>query len=559
MDTSQTGALPGGPAYPMPQGANAATDSGNSPLAMLQQIATQRESLMDPNQSPLAYQRQGALKQTQDAMLTAGKYDPADEFYAIGRGAAEAPWSPTAAIASGMQKMNQMRDLLHQQEYQRQVGAADLGYEDAAGREKDFLSGATGSAGLMGIIKSSMVQDKTMVAQHNSIMAQEYAKLLEKQDPDAYGKAEALATKMTGLTTNDVRKLQLSFAKDLSPDSQGGQSNQMPVQSQLAQAQQDLQDAQENGFQSGIDQAKAKILSLTKNATLNGSATDAAGDTSEMKGIKVDEAQRLVDAIQDPAEKAKAQDALNAQVSASATQPARSDNPLGLSLGPNVEAEASAAGTIAGEKKKAEAFQNQAEEMAKTYTGNADQSTKDLLTFQHMQETLKDYVANGGNPGALAPIKAKLLGYVQQLGFGSPDDYQTLKGAELIKKLNFDMGAAAARGVSESRATQSEFAQGRTTVPGLEMYDPAAQQFLLWKTAQSHLMQKQQQDFTTWRSLFGNQDPGQFSSYWSMKTNNPDETKGITPATIKHFADKNGVAPIHVINEFSSQLSNGAQ
>lgn len=137
-------------------------------------------------------QRKSALEQYQDAIKAApGARTSVDAFNAIGEGFYANPnfaWNPSAALASGFQRMNAVSDMRRQQSQDAPVIAAKEGYEDAKDLAdkigvKDLLT----PAATMSYLNQTMRTQGAGLRQMNGIQAKLFEDAVKKARENGLG------------------------------------------------------------------------------------------------------------------------------------------------------------------------------------------------------------------------------------------------------------------------------------------------------------------------------------------------------------------------------------
>ena len=149
--------------------------------------------------------RDSALQAYQEAIRNApNARTPADAFGAIGEGTFANPnfaWNPSAALASGFQRMNQVQDLRRQQMQEAPVQAAQVGYENAKDLSdkmltKDILTPASMISYLNRTNTVQSANARQMTQQRAALFKINLDAAIAAHDPNAHDTATRLTDSM---------------------------------------------------------------------------------------------------------------------------------------------------------------------------------------------------------------------------------------------------------------------------------------------------------------------------------------------------------------------------
>lgn len=397
-------------------------------------------------------QRKSALEQYQDAIKSApSARTSADAFNAIGEGFYANPnfaWNPSAALASGFARMNQVSDLRRQQAQEAPVEAAKVGYEnykdlsDKIGT-KDLLTPAATISYLNQANRSGYAN----LRQLNSIQAGIFNPLLKKAIDNGLGPqavAAALAETNTALRglhqpeiTVDMLQAGIDQAAPAGPKPQGVPP---PPTSPLDQ----LPPAMRGAISRDMAQNPARGTTSVNIAPTPGAPPVQGQIPAPPPGWQPGQPPGAVAPVP--------------SVGLTPTQRAANE------------------AQVVGAKTAAEGQSELVKEGTKYYTelsneAHAANDTKRVLNA--VDNNLQRLAANHQN-GKFSDVN-KFLSTVKvaldpdgSKGWASPEDVANAAAFEAADKENFQLGISSAKSLS-SRATQMEFMRALTNNPNAMM------------------------------------------------------------------------------------------
>jgi hypothetical protein len=200
-------------------------------------------------------------------------------------------------------------------------------------------------------------------------------------------------------------------------------------------------------------------------------------------------------------------------------------------------------------------FQDQYGKMAESYQTSSDSANVNLNMYKEVADVLKRYRDSGGQVGILQPHINQMKNVLVSLGVPmSEADLTGLSEAQVADKMQMSLATAAAKAISNARATQYDFQQGQKNVPGIQMYDAATQEWLRNFSAVANAERTRAEVFADWRSRFPRTDPTQFTAYWNLLHDFPDAQSRFSPSKIESLSKASGVPPIQVIQGLKQRL-----
>ena len=191
----------------------------------------------------------------------------------------------------------------------------------------------------------------------------------------------------------------------------------------------------------------------------------------------------------------------------------------------------------------------------KEYNESSNGAVDSLKLYSQAADAFQKYKNAGGNTGIMQPAMNTMRKALMEVGLLSSDNVNMLSDADVIKKLNLQLGMAAGKSYNNSRATQQDLKWAMDNTPGIQMYEPATQQWLLNATAVAHAHQARLDNASEWRQRFPTSPPDQFISYWNLRSDYPEAIDSrFPPARIAAIAAQERVSPIEVIREIRDQM-----
>lgn len=409
-------------------------------------------------------QRKSALEQYQDAIKAApGARTSADAFNAIGEGFYANPnyaWNPSAALASGFARMNQVSDLRRQQAQDAPVIAAQAGYENAKDLSdkigvKDLLT----PAATMSYLNQTMRTQGAGLRQMNGIQSKIFEDSLKKARENGRGdEAVASALAETNAALRGLKQPEITLdmlAASIGQPTTGaprGAAVPPPPTSPLA--------ALPGAFQRDIARDMARNPGVNARINIDPSQSPqvpGAAGAPPVSGV----------VLPPPPGWQPGQ-------TTASTVPAPGAMPPSVGLTPAQRAANEA--QVAGAKTAAEGQAEIVKEGTKYYTelsneAHAANDTKRVLN--KVDNNLQRLAANHQN-GKFSDVN-KFVSTVKvaldpdgSKGWATKEDVANAAAFEAADKENFQLGISSAKSLS-SRATQMEFMRALTNNPNAMM------------------------------------------------------------------------------------------
>lgn len=435
-----------------------------------QQFLAQMQEDRTQGKDALA-QRKSALEQYQDAIKAApGARTSADAFNAIGEGFYANPnyaWNPSAALASGFQRMNQVSDLRRQQAQDAPVIAAKEGYEDAKDLAdkigvKDLLT----PAATMSYLNQTMRTQGAGLRQMNGIQAKLFEDAVKKARDNGLGdQAIPAALRETnialkGLNQPEITTDMLAASIGIPPVPKGAAVPPPPdvPASPLAQL--------PGAFRRDIERDMARNPGVRARVNIDPSQSPQVPGAAGMAPV-----QGAV--LPPPTGWQPGQAAPTVPAPGAPTPPAAVPPSVGLTPAQKGSNEAT---VIAAKEAAGTAAKDMVSEGVKYYTelsneAHAANDTKRVLNA--VNNNLQRLAANHQN-GKFSDVN-KFLSTVKvaldpdgSKGWASKEDVANAAAFEAADKENFQLGISSAKSLS-SRATQMEFMRALTNNPNAMM------------------------------------------------------------------------------------------